>query len=75
MENHEVARTMDTSDFLLLPKTGDLKECKNYQTISLLSHASKVLLIIIVNRLKNKSEMELPDEQVVLGLEEEHATC
>jgi len=51
--------------FVLLPKTGDLKECKNYQTISLLSHASKVLLIslIILNRLKNKSEMELPNEQ------------
>jgi len=48
---------------ILLPKTGDLKECKNYRTISLLSHTSKVLLIIILNKLKNKSEMELPNEQ------------
>jgi len=48
---------------VLLPKTSDLKECTNYRTISLLSHASKVLLIIILNRLKNKSEMELPNEQ------------
>jgi len=43
--------------------TGDLKECKNYRIISLLSHARKVLLIIILNRLKNKSEMKLPNEQ------------
>jgi len=49
--------------FVLLSKTGDLKKCKNYRTISLLSNASKVLLIIILNRLKNKSEMKLPNEQ------------
>jgi len=34
-----------------------LKEVQKLQTISLLSHVSKVLLSIILNRLKNKSYM------------------
>jgi len=59
--------------FVLLPKTGDVKECKNYWTISLLSHTSKVLLIIILNRLKNKSEMELRNEQA--GFRSGRGTC
>ena len=32
---------------ILLPKKGDLKECSNYRTISLICHASKILLKII----------------------------
>jgi hypothetical protein len=49
--------------FVMVPKTGDLKDCKNYRTISLLSHASKVLLRIINNRMRQYSERELPEEQ------------
>jgi hypothetical protein len=49
--------------FIFLPKSGDLRDCKNYRTISLLCHASKILLIIIHNRIKQQSERELPDEQ------------
>ena len=32
-----------------LPKKGDLQDCSNYRTISLISHPSKVLLKIILN--------------------------
>ena len=49
--------------FVPIPKTGDLQDCKNYRNISLLSHASKVLLNIILNRLLTFSERELPNEQ------------
>ena len=37
---------------IALPKKGDLKQCNNYRTLSLISHPSKVLLRIILNRLK-----------------------
>ena len=38
--------------FICLPKSGDLRDCKNHRTIGLLCHASKILLIIIHNRIK-----------------------
>ena len=44
-------------------KSGNMKECNNYRTIALISHASKVLLIIILNRLRGKVEEELSDCQ------------
>uniref|UniRef100_H3A382 Reverse transcriptase domain-containing protein n=1 Tax=Latimeria chalumnae TaxID=7897 RepID=H3A382_LATCH len=44
-------------------KGGDSTDCNNYRTISLISHASKVLLTIIVNCLKNKIVWELPESQ------------
>ena len=46
-----------------LPKKGNLKKCQNYRTISLISHASKVMLRIIMNRLKTKAEEILAEEQ------------
>ena len=33
--------------FMPLPKKGDLQECSNYRTISLISHASKIMLKVI----------------------------
>ena len=39
------------------------KDCSNYRTIALISHASKLLLIILLNRIRQKFENELPDEQ------------
>ena len=47
----------------MLHKSGDTKDCTNYRTIALISHASKILLSIILNRLKAKVEMELSDCQ------------
>ena len=37
---------------ITLPKKGNLQQCQNYRTISLISHPSKVMLKIILNRLK-----------------------
>jgi len=45
------------------PKKGDKKECTNYRTTALVSHASKVLLKIILERIRNKSESEIAEEQ------------
>ena len=46
-----------------LPKKGNLKLCQNYRTISLISHPSKIMLRILLNRLKAKSEEILAEEQ------------
>lgn len=46
-----------------LPKKGNLRKCQNYRTISLISHASKVMLKILLNRLKRESEEHLSEEQ------------
>ena len=40
------------SVFILIPKKGNAKECSNYHTIALISHASKVILKILEARLQ-----------------------
>ena len=50
-------------EFVMLYKKGNAKDCGNYRTIALISHASKILLIIILNRMKVKVEEELSDCQ------------
>ena len=40
------------SDFIPIPKKGNAKECSNYHTIALISHASKVMLKILQARLQ-----------------------
>ena len=40
------------SVFILIPKKGKVKECSNYHTIALISHASKVILKILQARLQ-----------------------
>ena len=49
--------------FVPLPKKGNLKECSNHRTISLIAHASKILLKIIMSRIKNKYFAEISEEQ------------
>ena len=39
--------------FIPIPKKGNAKECSNYCTIALISHASKVMLKILQARLQN----------------------
>ena len=41
----------------------ETQNCGNYRTIALISHTSKILLIIILNRLRNKVESEISDCQ------------
>ena len=49
--------------FIPVPKKGDAKECSNYGTIALISHASKVMLKILQARLQQYVNCELPDVQ------------
>ena len=49
------------SVFILIPKKGNAKECLNYHTITLISHASKVMLKILQARLQQYVNRELPD--------------
>ena len=48
---------------ITLPKKGNLQQCQNYRTISLISHASKVMLKVILNRLKPQAEEIIAKEQ------------
>ena len=53
-----------TQSFVItLPKKGNLPQCQNYRTISLISHPSKVMLEIILNRLKPQAEKIIAEEQ------------
>ena len=45
------------------PKKGNAKECSNYCTIALISHASKVMLKILLRRLQQYINWELSDVQ------------
>ena len=51
------------SVFIPIPKKGNAKECSNYRTIALISHASKVMLKILQARLQQHMNRELPDVQ------------
>ena len=49
------------SVFTPIPKKGNAKECSNYHTIALISHASKVMLKILQDRLQQYVNRELSD--------------
>ena len=51
------------SVFIPIPKKGNAKECSNYRTIALISHANKVMLKILQARLQQYVNHELPDVQ------------
>uniref|UniRef100_W5NGM3 Reverse transcriptase domain-containing protein n=1 Tax=Lepisosteus oculatus TaxID=7918 RepID=W5NGM3_LEPOC len=53
------------SVFISLPKKDDARDCCSYRTITLIPHASKVLLKIIQQGLCPIIEAELPDSQAV----------
>ena len=55
------------SVFILISKKGNAKECSNYCTIALISHASKVMLKILQARLQQYVNRELPDVQAGFG--------
>lgn len=46
-----------------IPKKGDLSNCANYRTISLINHTGKVFLTVLLNRLKNQLDPYLSEEQ------------
>ena len=49
--------------FIPIPKKGNAKECSNYHTVALISHASKVMLKILQARLQQYVSYELLDVQ------------
>ena len=63
LENSAVATGLKRSVFIPVPKKGTAKECSNYCTIALTSHASKVMLKILQARLQHYMNHELPDVQ------------
>ena len=56
-------RDWKRSVFIPIPKKGNAKECSNYRTIALISHANKVMLRILQARLQQYVNCELPDVQ------------
>ena len=65
LENSAVATGLEKVSFHFNPKKGSAKECSNYCTIALISHASRVMLKILQVRLQQYVNQELPDVQAV----------
>ena len=63
LENSAVATGLERSVFISIPKKGNVKECSNYCTIALISHASKVMLKILQARPQQYVNHEIPDVQ------------
>ena len=63
LENSAVGTGLKKVNFHSIPKKGNAKECSNYRTIALISHASKVILKILQARLQQYVNCELPDVQ------------
>ena len=62
-KTHQWPQDWKRSVFIPIPKKGNAKECSNYCTVVLISHASKVMLKIIQARLQQYMHHELPDVQ------------
>ena len=62
-KTQEWSQVWKRSVFILIPKKGIAKECSNYHTIALISHASKVMIKILQARLQQYMNCELPDIQ------------
>ena len=60
---HQWPQDWKRSVFIPIPKKGNAKECSNYHTIALISHASKVMPKIIKARIQQYVNSELPDVQ------------
>ena len=63
-----------TSVFIPIPKKGNAKECSNYHTIALISHARKVMLKILQARLQQYVNREFSDFKLVLEKAEKSET-
>ena len=62
-QNFNIVPWENASVFIPIPKKGSTKECSNCHTIALISHASKVILKILQNRLQQYMNQEFSDEQ------------
>ena len=66
-KTHQWSQDCKMSVFIPIPKNGNIKECSNYCTIALISHASKVMLKILQGRLQQYVNKKLPNDQVGFG--------
>ena len=66
LENVAVATRLKKVSFFPLLKEDNAKECSNYHTIALISHASKIMLQILQARIQQYMNWELPDVQAGL---------
>ena len=58
-----MATGLEKVSFHSNPKKGNAKECSNYRTIALISHASKIMIKILQARLQQYINQELADAQ------------
>ena len=62
-KTHQWPQDWKRSVFTPITKNSNAKECSNYHTIALISHASKVMLKILQASLQQYVNRELPDVQ------------
>ena len=66
LENSAVATGLENVSLIPVTKKGNAKESSNYWTVTLISHASKVMFKILQSRLQQHVNQELSDVQVGL---------
>ena len=71
LENSALGTGLEKVGFIPLPKKGNAKECSNYCTIALVSHASKVVLKILQARLQQYVNRDFLMFKLVLEKAEE----
>ena len=71
LENSAVVTGLENFSFHFNPKERHVKECSNYCTVALISHASKVMLKILQARLQQYVNCELLDVQACFRKAEE----
>ena len=65
-KTHQWPQDWKRTVFNPIPKKGNAKECSDYHTIALISHASEVMLKILQTRFQQYVNYELPDVQAGL---------
>ena len=65
LEKSAVATGLEKVSFHSNPKEGQSKECSNYHTIALISHASKVMLKVLQAKFQQYLNWKLPDVQAI----------
>ncbi|GFR92248.1 endonuclease-reverse transcriptase [Elysia marginata] len=71
-DNGEIPEEICKSVFIMLPKKEGATECSLHRTISLMSHLTKLLLIIIMTRIRGKLRPEISNNQ--FGFVEDRGT-
>ena len=70
-KTQQCPQDLKTSVFIPIPKKGNAKECSNYCTIALISHASKVMLKLLQARLQKYVTENFQMFKLDLGKSEE----